>query len=384
MEKIDVAKKYNLPSEVRFCKKCTISNQRPRIVFDDEGVCYACRYAHYKYNEVDWDMRRKELRDLCDRHRRTDGQFDVIVPSSGGKDSAFVAHILKNGFGMHPITITWAPHIYTDIGRQNFEGLVHAGLDNITGTPNGIVHRKLTKMATIELGDPFQPFIYGQVLFPLRMAIQMGIKLIFSGENGEAEYSGNPEAWDNRGFNIDEYDKWWFSNMPIEHWLDKGFSRDDLAMYLPPERDAILASDIERHFFGYYHKWVPQENFYYASANTGFKSNPEGRSIGTYSKYASIDDEIDPFHYYFMFLKFGVGRATSDASRDIRDGHITREEGVALVNRYDDEISKPALRVFLDYCNFAEEEFWETVERWRNAALWEREDNQWSLKHRVE
>ena len=85
----DTQNKYKLPSDVRFCSECTISNQRPRITFNKQGVCSACQYAQYKKNGIDWELRDRELRNLCDKHRKDDGSYDVIVPSSGGKDSAF-------------------------------------------------------------------------------------------------------------------------------------------------------------------------------------------------------------------------------------------------------------------------------------------------------
>ena len=95
------------------------TNQRPRIIFDDQGVCNACRYWERKSHIIDWNIREKELEDLCDRFRRKDGRYDVVVPSSGGKDSGFVAHQLKYKYKMNPLTVTWAPNIYTDIGKRN-------------------------------------------------------------------------------------------------------------------------------------------------------------------------------------------------------------------------------------------------------------------------
>ena len=117
--KRDVKKMYNLPLEVKFCKKCTVSNQRPRITFDEHGVCSACNFAEYKRSKIDWDQREKELVDLCDRYRKSNGEYDVIVPCSGGKDGGFVAHQLKYKYGMNPLTVTWAPLKATEIGRKN-------------------------------------------------------------------------------------------------------------------------------------------------------------------------------------------------------------------------------------------------------------------------
>jgi len=383
MDKVEVTERYDLPEDVVFCSRCVMSNQRPRIVFDENGVCFACKFSDYKHDGVDWKEREGELQELLDRHRSKDGSFDIIVPSSGGKDSDVVAHSLKYDYGMHPLTVTWAPHIYTDIGWQNYQAMIHSGLDNIMGTPNGIVHRKLTRLSLVEMGDPFQPFIYGQYLFPLRTAMKFGIKLVFGGENGEAEYSGNPEYWDRRALTLEDYNAFWFSNISVDTWLDKGFTRDDLAMYLPPPPDEVAAAGIDRPFWSYYKKWTPQENFYYASENVGFQPNPDGRSEGTYSKYASLDDKLDGFHYYFMLLKFGIGRATSDAAHEVRDGHISREEAVALVHRYDTEFPSKNFEDFLEYCRFTDDEFWEVAERWRNNNLWEKVGNDWRLKKQV-
>src|SRR5258707_12761063 len=100
MMKRDVARQYNLPLEIKFCRKCTISNQRPRNAFDEHGICSACNYAEYKRAKIDWAGRERELRELCDRYRRSDGSYDVIVPVSGGKDGGVVAHELKYHYGM--------------------------------------------------------------------------------------------------------------------------------------------------------------------------------------------------------------------------------------------------------------------------------------------
>ena len=111
---------------------------------------------------INWEDREKELNDLLDKHRRKDGYWDVVVPCSGGKDSADVAHILKHKYKMNPLTVTWAPMLYTDVGIKNLKNMIDSGLDNIKATPNGKTHRLLTKLSLEIMGDVFQPFIYGQ------------------------------------------------------------------------------------------------------------------------------------------------------------------------------------------------------------------------------
>ena len=245
MQKRNVKEIYNLPDEVKFCSKCVISNQRPRIIFDDSGVCNACNYAEKKMGTIDWKERERELKDLLDQYRRTDGSFDVIVPSSGGKDSVFVAHQLKYKYNMNPLTVTWSPHLYTDIGWTNFQAQISAGLPNILGSADGIVNRRLTKDTFIEMGDPFQPFIYGVVSFPIQMALAYNVPLIMDGENGELEYGGDDSA-NRQGFSVEDEIKYWFSDFPIEYWLDRGYSKKELFYYFPPRLEEVLEAKVNR------------------------------------------------------------------------------------------------------------------------------------------
>lgn len=379
-----LVQKYDLPLDVRYCTHCVISNQRPRIHFDDSGKCSACRVAEMKRTQIDWDLREKELIELCDRHRSADGSWDVIVPCSGGKDSAFTAHQLKTRYGMHPLTVTWAPHIYTDLGWKNLQAFIHSGFDNILATPNGLVHREMTRLAFEHLGDPFQPFIYGQKAFPLQIAVKYKVPLIMYGEDGEVEYGGDLTAIGRNGHDAsDDLIKHYFSGVGPLEWTKHGVKAEDLHYYLPPTTKETEAADLKIRFFGYYKKWVPQENYYYAVENTGMQANEQGRSEGTYSKYASLDDRIDGFHYWLGFVKFGIGRATSDAAHEIRDGHISREEGVALVHRYDGEFPQKHFTEFLDYAGLTEGRFWEVVDSYRSPHLWDKVNGEWRLRHRV-
>ena len=377
-------KGYGVPEHVQYCTRCIVSNQRPRITFDEKGVCSACNFADHKA-KVDWSTRENELRVLLEKYRRNDGRYDVVVPSSGGKDSAFVAHMLKFKYGMNPLTVTWAPHLYTDIGFENHQAHIHEGdLANILITPPGATHRKLTKLAFEVIGDPFLPFIFGQNNMPLQIAQKYNIPLIFYGENSEVEYGGSmsdayvpTRDWEKKNSSI------LMSGVPPETFLQYGISSNDLHPYLPPSIESLKNIGLQIHYMSYYHKWIPQENYYYCVEHTGFKANSV-RSEGTYSKYASLDDKLDGFHYYLMFIKFAIGRATSDAGHEVRDGHITREEAVALVAKYDGEFPSKFFQVFLDYCNITEEYFWEVVNSWRPRHLWKQIDGEWVLRHKVD
>ena len=320
---------------------------------------------------------------LCDQHRKDDGSYDVIVPTSGGKDSGRVAHELKHKYGMNPLAVTWAPALYTDIGRKNFDNLIRVGnIDNILGTPNGAIHRLLAKLAFVHLGDNFQPFVYGQTNFPLKIAVMHNVSLLMYGENGEVEYGGNMKNAYRPSREITDHDKHYFSGLPPEFWMNHGVTKADIAPYMPPPYKDILKNKTEIHFYGYYKYWDPQENFYYCMEHTGFSPNSE-RSEGTYSKYASLDDRTDGFHYYLSYIKFGIGRATSDSAHEIRDEKITREEGVGLVKKYDGEFPKKHFKEFLEYIGITEDLFFETIDSWRSDHLWKKENGEWKLRHAV-
>lgn len=380
--KRDLIKQYNLPREVVFCKKCTISNQRPRIMFDEHGVCSACNYAEFKRTKIDWKAREAELVDLCNKHRKSNGEYDVIVPCSGGKDGGFVAHQLKYKYGMNPLAVTWAPLKATAIGRHNLDAFIASGFNHMLGTPNPQVTRKLTSLSFTHLGDPFQPFIYGQANFPLHMAVKYNVQLIMYGENGEVEYGGDMKNAFRPTRDIQDHDKHYFSGLPPEFWAEHGVSLADLYTFMAPKFEEIKQNNTEIHFLGYYKFWDPQENFYYCKEHTGFTPNTE-RSEGTYSKYASLDDQIDGFHYYLAYIKFGIGRATSDAAHEIRDGKIDREEGVALVKRYDHEFPRKYYKEFLEFCSITDEEVHELIDSWRSDHIWYQENGEWKLRHAV-
>lgn len=392
---------YGLPSKVKFCKKCVISNQRPSstvefknvnlkketIAFDDDGICDACRYSEIK-EKTDWKEREEKLFQILEKYRSKDGSYDCIVPSSGGKDSSFTAHKLKHKYGMNPLTVTWSPNMQTEVGLSNMQGLINvAGIDNILYSPNGRLHRLLTKLAFLNLGHPFQPFIHGQKIIGPRIAKNFKIPLIVYGEN-QAEYGNSIE--DNFKINMDE--KYFTIDNPMDMIIggvkigdilkEYKFTYNDFCAYIPLRELEVKASNTSMIYLGYFEKWDPQECYYYAVENTGFKAASE-RSDGTYSKYTEIDDKIVPFHFYTTLAKFGIGRATYDAAQEIRNNKITREEGVMLVNRYDNEFPLTYFKDFLEYIDISEGKFHEVIDQLRSPHLWRKIGDKWVLRHNV-
>ena len=410
--------KYGLPSEVKFCRNCVISNQRPSstiefknkntekkatIAFDNNMICSACNVAKDK-EVIDWDERKKELKELCDKHRSKDGSYDCLVPGSGGKDSFLQSWILKYEFGMNPLTCTWPPNIYTPWGQRNHRRWIDSGFDNISITPNGLTHRLLTRIALENLLHPFQPFILGQKNLAPKIAAKYDIKLIFYGESG-SEY-GTPicdvgaEMRGNKYFSKSSDLDLTLGGLTLSELEDFDLTKKDLNQYLPIDLDILDEKKIEVMYLGYYIKWHPQSAYYHAVDKGDFEPSPE-RTSGTYSKYNSIDDKIDDLHYHTTFIKFGIGRASYDASQEVRSGDLTREEAIALVKKYDGEKPKRFFKEIFQYLSidsekfpkaslcfeepFFDENYYDLLcDKFRSPHLWYLENDKWILKHKIQ
>jgi len=423
--KVELEAKYGLPQDVQFCTHCVMTNQRPNsakeyvqirtgrkktLNFDTEGVCDACRVKEVKA-KTNWEEREQMLWELCDKYRRDDGQYDCIVSGSGGKDSFYQSHILRYKFKMHPLTVTWAPHIYTDWGWRNFQAWIHSGFDNYLFTPNGRVHRLLTRLSVDNLLYPFHPFVIGQKAFAPKLAITLNVPLIFYGED-EAEYGNKTESKDatkeETGDAIRDYSYFTSDNRTnmtlagialddLNNHFD--LSNNDIAAYLPGNPADMEKAKIQVHYLGYYLKWHPQSCYYYAVEHGGFEASPE-RTPGTYSKYSGIDDKLDDWYYYTYHVKFGLGRASENASQEVRSGDIFRDEAVALVKKYDGEWPSRFEKDFYDYISLSEaqfpvaskmfeqpivdkEYFMKLCNSFRSPHLWKKENGEWKQRHFV-
>ena len=403
--------KNGLPLDIQYCVKCNLSNQRPTSVneyfhtsstqhstveFDKDGICYGCNFVKKEFDQtINWDERERELTELCNKYRKNNGEYDCIVPGSGGKDSIFASHILKYKYKMNPLTITWSPHMYTDVGKKNFESWLHnGGFDNFLYTPNPKVQRKITKEAVKNILHPFQPFIIGQKTFALKMAAKFNTPLIFYGEMGGkggkktklTDKSFN-QTKNQKGFEIDpllghNFKDVYLGGKKIDEYLDEGFNLNDFESYKPLDPEIIEKKNIEFYYLSYFLRWIPQENYYYSVKHVDFQSNQE-RTDGTHTKYVSLDDKIDGFFYYTSYIKFGIGRTMLESAEEIRHGHTTKEEGISLIEKFDGEYPTKYEQEFYNYIDMKKDEFIEICDKFRPNHIWEKKSNRWVLKKQL-
>lgn len=381
----------NLPDQVIWCKKCFMSNQRPMLKIYEDGICSACKYSEYK-NSIDWKKRESELEELLSKFRKSNGNWDVIVPSSGGKDSFFVAHQLKFKYNMNPLLLTFSPLLYTKVGKKNFDNLNNLGFSSFLYSPDPVLKKKLARLCFEEYGDAFHMFVLGQANFPLHMAIKLKIELIFYGENSHLEYAGDYKFNDNPYDDISRIYSRIFKGTTFKDLINFGirekdyikkedFKNRDINFYEPPSKSEIENMSLKKAYFGYFKKWVPQEMYYYATKNSNFEPN-EDRNEGTFSKFASLDDKTDGFHYYMRYIKLGLGRCAEDVSHHIRDGLINRDEGKMLMKKFEGEFPKKYFKEFLEFLNINENEFNDVVDSWRRPKLWKKSnklDGNWEI-----
>jgi len=366
---------------LRWCSHCLAMSTRPRIAFDERGWCNACCWMEKK-KALDWALRQKELEQLLDKHRRGDGSFDCLVPVSGGKDGSYVAYNLKHKYGMNPLCLTVTPALPLPLGEQNLRAFVESGYNHITVNPAHEAMRVLNRAGLVEMGFPYYGWLTAIQSAPVRMASQMGIGLIFYGEDGEVEYGGSTET-DKSPI----YDVHYMKRIYLEGGYDNvlkssGLGEKYLYFFRFPADEELSRSPIEITHWSYFENCDPYRNYMVAKEHCGLME-AEGSNAGTFTNFAQNDQALYALHTYLMYLKFGFGRATQDASIEIRRGAMDRAQAVNLVRLYDGQYPDEFLETYLDYYQMTLAEFDEALDRWANRDLFEKVDGRWKQRFSV-
>ncbi|ULX57902.1 N-acetyl sugar amidotransferase [Ectothiorhodosinus mongolicus] len=361
--------------DVTWCSNCLSMSTRPRITFDERGWCNACRWMEKK-QVLDWKQREKELVSLVDKHRRSDGSFDCLVPVSGGKDGSYVAYNLKHKYGMHPLCVTVTPALPLELGEKNLRAFVEGGFNHISINPAFEAMRILNKRGLVEMGFPYYGWLIAIQAAPIRIAAQFGIGLIFYGEDGEVEYGGSTETDKNPIYDV-QYMKKIYLEGGYEKVLEgSGIAESDLAFFRFPDDELLAESPIDITHWSYFENWDPYRNYLIAKEHCGLKE-AEDTNSGTFTNFAQNDQALYALHAYLMYLKFGFGRANQDASIEIRRGAMDREQAVNLVRIYDGHYPDEYIDTYLDYYQMSKAEFDVVLDKYANTELFEKRDGRW-------
>lgn len=357
---------------LKYCTKCVMPHTKPDLHIDEDGVCSACR-SFEKRDEINWDVRRKELIAILEKYRsKNSSSWDCIVPVSGGKDSTYqVVRILQ--LGLNPLCVTATTCDLSDIGRKNIENIKNLGVDYVEFSPNKKIRAKLNHIGLTQVGDISWPEHAGIFTIPVRAAFQFGVPLIIWGENSQNEYGGPAAASDNNILNrrwLEEFGG--LLGLRVSDLIGmEGIEARHLIPYTYPTDEDLMRVGITGIFLGYYIPWDGYSNALIAQAN-GFNTlttTVEGSIVN----YENLDNHQTGIHDYFKFLKFGFGRATDIACLHLRRGRITRQDALEMVKRHDGKfpwtyLGKP-LEEILTPLDLTVEEFIKICDRFTNKKI---------------
>lgn len=360
---------------LKWCSNCLSMSTRPRISFDQRGFCNACQWMEEK-KTIDWDRRLDELNSLLNNHRRKNGDYDVIVPVSGGKDGSYVAYNLKKKFNMNPLAVTVTPALQLELGEKNLKSFIDSGFDHVSININPKSLRKVNKAGFTEMGFPYYGWLMAIHTAVLKFANKFGVNLIIYGEDGEVEYGGSSETKNNPIYNVD-YMKRIYLEAGYEKVLNNcDLSQNDLNFFKFPEESEISSDKLEITHWSYFENWDPYRNYLLAKKECGLEEATIKNS-GTFTNFSQNDQALYALHTYLMYLKFGFGRANQDACIEIRRGAMDRSQAINLVRLYDGEYPEMYLEEYMAYYEITKEEFDLILDKWVNKQLFSKVDGIW-------
>ena len=365
---------------MKYCKKCVYPDTKPDLSLDENGICDACRFVDVK-DTTNWDLRRKELAEIFEKFKNKDGSnYDCVIPVSGGKDSTFQTYVVKKEFGLNPLCVSYHLPEFTDLGRKNLENLKKLGVDCLEFTPNPEICKKMQKIALIEFGDAQWPEHFGIFTVPVQVAVRYNIPLIVWGENSQAEYGGPLKDMENKHLDNKWCEKYGTrvggqssSFVGPEVMLKHGIDRKFLNPYIYPSDEEIKRVGVTGIFLGYFLRWNIKEQLKKVR-DLGFTLH-DGPSEGTFTNYENLDNKIQGIHDYFKWLKFGYGRTTDNASVQIRQNWINREEAMKLVKEHEGKLPEKYLDEFLKQWDMSRDEFLQITEKFTNKELFKKDEN---------
>jgi len=371
---------------MRFCRNCLMPSTRPDLDYDERGFCDACVTAERKRGigknpPIDWEARKKDFESLIDKCRSDDpSKYDCIIPVSGGKDSTWQLHVMKNVYGLRPLCVCFEPTLPTEIGRQNLDNLNRMGVDLIHVKRNPIVYEKMIIEGFKRVGDMEWANHLAIWSLPYTYSVLFDIPLIVWGE-GRMEFAGNffmDEKY------LREMDSDWIHDYGCLNGLraqdvvgpETGITLSDLKPYLIPSKDKLARVAGNKGcigvFLGYYFFWDARKQVE-AIEPLGWKRRTS-RVETTYGDYEKLDCLSMNLHDYLKYCKFGYGRATDDASRDIRHGYIDRAEGLRLVEKWDGHYPQESVARFCAHFKMSKSEFDAICDQFTNSAIFEMKD----------
>lgn len=366
---------------MRYCKRCLYPENHPfGIVFDDEGICSGCR-VHEEKLTLNWKEREGELRSLLDQYRHPSGRnYDCIIPVSGGRDSYYIVHLVKNVYKMNPLLVSYNKHYNTHRGIRNFSYLKTLfNCDALSLVVDPAKVKRITRHTLKTMGSIYWHVLAGQSVFPVQIAVKFKIPLIIWGAHQGLDQVGMYRHADTVEMTRKYRKEHDLMGYEAEDLLtqDSPLTYQDISPFLYPSDEKIAQIGVRGIYLGNYIPWDSKAQHEMMIDLYGYETASMQRTFDTYN-------DVDCLHYagihdYLKYLKFGYGKATDHACREIRWGRLTRSEGVDLINHYQN-IQPEDTKELLAWLEISDASFWETVESFRNTAIWEKVNGEWRRK----
>jgi N-acetyl sugar amidotransferase len=361
---------------LKVCKRCIQPDTRPKVYFNEEGICGACLWEEEK-KSIDWSAREREIHDIAKWAKKTSkSNYDCVIGVSGGKDSTFQAITARDRLGLRCLLVNGEPDGITELGKQNIENLKNLGFDVISLRPNPKVMRKLMKRDFYKYLNPQKITEYSLYSSAYIIADQFDIPLIVQGENGGLTLGVSLSGLgkDGNALRVNE------SNTLGTGWEEylevDGVEREDLYMF-HYDRQSLEKKGYRAIWIQYYLK---EWSFYYNAefaVKYGFKGYPKDfdlTTIGTFVPYAQIDSDLTQVSQMLKYMKFGFGHANDHACYAIRDGRMSRSEALELVKKYDGKCADIYVKKLCDHIGITVDDFWNTAEKFR-GKMWIKDAN---------
>ena len=353
---------------------------RPGSIFDEDGVCQACR-NYEKRENIDWESRKKELDELCNKYRRNDGYYDCLIPVSGGKDSHRIVYEMKVLRNMNPLLITVGDAFTkTRAGNKNYKNLGETfNCDHLLFDLSIDLFKRVTRLAFETTGEPLKFVETAIYTVPMKMAIKLGIPLVTFGENSSFEY-GSTDVENN---SANEMIKRLFDSIDIDFWVKNGIQMNEINAAIPPTADEMKSINPLVIYLSYYVPWSSTVNLNIATRYGFTDLTHEWIREGYIENFEQIDSIAYIIHLWMKYPKFGFQRTSDIASRRVREGLLSLSEAKQIINKCDHMIDQRALE---DYCNtlgYSKKQFWEIVEKFWNPELFKKVDGFWKRRDNI-
>ncbi|MFH2085105.1 MAG: N-acetyl sugar amidotransferase [Candidatus Omnitrophota bacterium] len=366
---------------MKYCKKCVQPDSRPKVYFNEEGICGACLWKEEK-KTIDWQKRQQELHSVASwakKEAKNRGTYDCVLGVSGGKDTMFTALYARDRLGLKCLLVNAWPEQMTEIGRHNIENLCKLGFDMINIKPNPRIMREIIRHDFYERGNLNISTEYTIWSSAYRVAMEQKVPLIIQGEN-EALTLGASEGLNRDGDAAQVYKNNTLSGInAFQRYAEcEGVSKKDLFLYKFPEPGLLDRIEIRACYLEYYtNEWDQVGNAQF-SMKHGLKIRDDDlEELGSVHKFCALDADLWIVNQLLKYAKFGFGYATDEACYEIREGRITREEGFELVRKYDGKCGEKYIQKCCDYIGITQREFWQQVARWRGGYIGINQEEFW-------